>query len=77
MYMMQAFFNLTIQGSHLQGYDIFREIKILNPDVKAVAFSGHSLKLIVVNYKNYGFTARLENTVTIEQLNRMLEEICS
>jgi PAS domain S-box-containing protein len=68
--------DLTIQGSDMQGEEILAKMKEIQPDVKAIVFSGHSTKPIVAKYRDYGFVGRLEKPVTIEKLSRVINEVC-
>ncbi len=68
--------DLTITGSDLQGDDVLKELIKINPKVKAIVFSGHSTKPIVAKYKEYGFAGRLEKPVSIENLSKVIREVC-
>ncbi len=68
--------DLTISGGGLQGEDVLKELLKINPEVKAIVFSGHSAKPIVARYEEYGFAGRLEKPVSIENLSKMLKEVC-
>jgi PAS domain S-box-containing protein len=68
--------DLTLQGSDMQGEDVLKELLKIDPNVKAIVFSGHSTKPIVANYKEYGFKGRLNKPVTIEKLSKVLLEVC-
>jgi len=68
--------DLTIQGSDMQGDDVLSELLKIDPNVKAIVFSGHSTKPIVANYKDYGFKGRLDKPVTIDNLANVLREVC-
>lgn len=68
--------DLTIQGSSMQGEDVLLNLKQIDPEVKAIVFSGHSAKPIVKNYKDFGFKGKLDKPVTIEKLSEVIDKVC-
>jgi CheY-like chemotaxis protein len=68
--------DLTVQGG-MQGDEAIKELLKIDPEVKAIVFSGHSTKPIVSHYRDYGFKGRLDKPVTIESLVRTLNEVIS
>jgi len=66
--------DLTVQGG-MQGDEAIKELLRIDPDVKAIVFSGHSSKPIVSHYKEYGFKGRLDKPVTIDSLVKTLNEV--
>lgn len=67
--------DLVIQGSKMQGLDVLKALKTINPDVCAIVFSGHSSEPVVANYQDYGFHARLEKPINIKSLRETLNRL--
>ena len=55
--------------------DVLEKIRKINPNIKALVFSGHSKKPIVSRYKEYGFDGILEKPCTIQALERAVKEL--
>lgn len=68
--------DLTIEGGGMQGEDVLNELRKIDPNVKAIVFSGHSTKPIVSKYKDYGFTGRLGKPISIDELSRVINDVC-
>ena len=60
--------DLTIVGSSKSGLDVLNDLKKIDPDIKAIVFSGHSVQPVVANYEEFGFVGRIEKPVTYEAL---------
>jgi PAS domain S-box-containing protein len=67
--------DLTIKGSSIGGEEVLGQMKEIDPEVKAFVFSGHSTKPIVANYKEYGFTGRIEKPIDINQFITEMREV--
>lgn len=69
--------DLTIKGSDMGGEEVIKKLRVLDPEVKAIVFSGHSTKPIVANYRDYGFSGKLNKPVNTAEflsvLNKVLE----
>ncbi len=65
--------DLTLKGYSLNGYDVFKELKKINPEIKALVFSGHSSMPIVANYQKYGFKGRIEKPFELAQFLNTIE----
>ncbi len=65
--------DLTLKGFSLNGYDVLKELKKINPEVKALVFSGHSTMPIVANYQKYGFIGRIEKPFALHQFLKTIE----
>ncbi len=65
--------DLTIRGG-LGGVDTLKEIRKINPGVKAVVTSGYATDPVMADYKNYGFQAKLTKPFTFEELNNVIKE---
>lgn len=57
------------------GEDTIRELKKIDPDVKAIITSGYSEDPILDEYKNYGFVNRLSKPYKINELETVLNEV--
>ncbi len=65
--------DLTLKGFKLNGHDVLLELKKINPKIKALVFSGHSTMPIVANYKEYGFTGRIQKPFNMQQFVNEIE----
>jgi PAS domain S-box-containing protein len=69
--------DLTIKGSDMGGDEVIKKLRLLDPEVRAIVFSGHSTKPIVANYRDYGFMGKLNKPVNTAEflsvLNKVLE----
>ena len=69
--------DLTIPGG-MGGKELIKEIKKIDPEVKAIVASGYSNDPIMSNYKKYGFSGKLLKPFQTENLEkeilRVLEE---
>ncbi len=66
--------DLTIRGG-MGGDEAVEELKKIDPNVKAIVFSGYSNKPVVANYEEYGFAAKLNKPIKVNQLAKTLREI--
>lgn len=66
--------DLTIKGG-MGGEETIAELLKIDPDVKAIVFSGHSTKPIVANYRDYGFKARLDKPADLKTLSKVIREV--
>jgi two-component system cell cycle sensor histidine kinase/response regulator CckA len=67
--------DIVLVGFELDGLDVLEKIRKINPNIKALVFSGHSKKPIVSRYKEYGFDGILEKPCTIQSLERAVKEM--
>lgn len=66
--------DLTIKGSDMDGAKTLAQLQRIDPDVKAIVFSGHSDKPIVANYKKYGFSEILDKPISLNKLRKVLSK---
>ena len=66
--------DLTIIGG-MGGKETIKELKKIDPDVKAVVSSGYSDDDAMANYREYGFIAKIEKPYTLDKLKKLLNEI--
>lgn len=68
--------DITIQGG-MGGKEAIVELKALDPEAKAVVCSGHSNDPIMVNFREYGFSAAIQKPFHPDELSSLLAEfIC-
>ncbi|MFP4527885.1 MAG: PAS domain S-box protein [Candidatus Kapaibacterium sp.] len=68
--------DLTVRGG-MGGEETLGELRKIDPEVKAIVFSGHSTKPIIANYREYGFVAKMEKPITIDDFGNTLNEVIS
>lgn len=66
--------DLTIPGGK-GGKETIGELRTLDPGVLAVVSSGFSHDEILVNYRDYGFTAVIPKPYTLRDLVAMIDDI--
>lgn len=57
------------------GQDAVHTIKKIDPTAKVIASSGHLDHPVMVNYKNFGFTAALEKPYKLEKLQQLIDVV--
>lgn len=67
--------DLTLKGFQKDGLDVFNELKEIDPDIKAIVFSGHSTKPIVARYSEYGFAGRLEKPFVLPEFINEIKRV--
>jgi CheY-like chemotaxis protein len=63
-----AILDMTLVGYDIDGLDVLKEIRSIDPNIKALVFSGHSSKPVVSHYQEFGFDGRLEKPCNFEHL---------
>ena len=66
--------DLTVKGGP-GGKETIKELLRLNPDVKAMVFSGYADDPVMANYKDYGFCAVLTKPFLKVSLEGVLQEV--
>ena len=66
--------DLTVKGGP-GGRETIKELLQLDPDVKAMVFSGFADDPVMANYKDYGFCAVLTKPFLIASLEEALREV--
>jgi PAS domain S-box-containing protein len=66
--------DLTIPGS-MGGKSAINELKIFDPQVKAIVSSGYSNDPVMANYRDYGFTAVIPKPYTYEELYEIIYRV--
>ncbi len=66
--------DITIRGGP-GGEEAIRQLRELDPDVKAIVASGHADKPLIANFRDYGFAGALTKPFTIEELSGALNQV--
>jgi len=64
--------DLTVKGG-MGGKDLIKELVEVNPQVKAIVSSGYSEDPILVNHKQFGFTASVIKPFKTDKLLRTIK----
>jgi CheY-like chemotaxis protein len=67
--------DLTIPEG-MGGKEAIRRLKALDPQVKAIVSSGYSYDPVMANFQEYGFSGVIPKPYVMEELGRVLEEVC-
>jgi CheY-like chemotaxis protein len=67
--------DLTIPEG-MGGKEAIRRLKTLDPHVKAIVSSGYSYDPVMANFQEYGFSGVIPKPYVMEELGRVLEEVC-
>ena len=66
--------DLTIPG-RMGGKEAIKELRKIDPEVKAIVSSGYSNDAVMSNYKKYGFVGIITKPYTISGLGMVLKEV--
>ena len=66
--------DLTVPGS-MGGKEAIRELKKLDPDVKALVSSGYSNDPIMSNFRDYGFQGVVKKPYRIQDMSEALRSV--
>ncbi len=66
--------DLTIRGG-MGGKDTLEQLRQMDPDVKAIAFSGYSNDPIMANYQEYGFKGMLVKPFKYDELCALIKNV--
>ncbi|HDK44225.1 MAG TPA: response regulator, partial [Desulfobacteraceae bacterium] len=66
--------DLTVPGG-MGGEETIKELRKIDPEVKAIVSSGYSSSPIMANFREYGFTAVAVKPYNIVELSRIFHEI--
>ncbi len=69
-----VFLDLTIENG-MGGKDAIRELKKVDPNVRAVVSSGYSDEDVMINYKNYDFWNVLKKPFELEDLEKIIKRV--
>lgn len=66
--------DLTIKGG-LGGQEALRELKKIDPELKAIVSSGYSTNAAMADYKKFGFRGIIAKPYKLEELSRTLDQV--
>jgi two-component system cell cycle sensor histidine kinase/response regulator CckA len=66
--------DLTVKGG-MGGDETVKILNDIDPNVKAIVFSGHSTKPIVANFQDYGFKAKLDKPTDIANFASVIRSV--
>jgi CheY-like chemotaxis protein len=68
--------DLTVPGGR-NGVEAVRELKLLDPDVRAIVSSGYFNDPVMANYADYGFSGVLTKPYRLGEIGSILREVCA
>ncbi len=66
--------DLTVPGGK-GGKETIKEIRKINPNVKAIVSSGYSEDQVLTNYQDYGFQSIISKPFSVEEIKKVLVEL--
>lgn len=66
--------DLTIPGG-MGGKEAVQQLKMMDPQVRALASSGYSDDLVMADFNKYGFSKIIAKPYKIAELSKVLEEV--
>ncbi len=66
--------DLTVPGGK-GGQEVIKELREINPDIKALVSSGYADDPIMANFKDYGFSAVLSKPYNAQELSQVLHQL--
>jgi len=69
-----ALLDLTVPGGY-GGERVLKEIRLIDPGVKAVVSSGYSDDPVMSRYRDYGFSAMIKKPFTIQELSSVMRQL--
>ncbi|MEM1178381.1 MAG: ATP-binding protein [Acidobacteriota bacterium] len=66
--------DLTVPGG-MGGQEAMRRLLEIDPDVRAIVYSGYSNDPVLANYRDYGFIGRLTKPFRLTELRQLLETL--
>jgi PAS domain S-box-containing protein len=70
-----AILDMTLVGYEIDGLDVLNELRKVDPNLKALVFSGHSAKPVVSHYQEFGFNGRLDKPCNFEHLLDTINDV--
>jgi CheY-like chemotaxis protein len=68
--------DLTVPGG-MGGKETIKELKQIDPEVKAIVSSGYTNEQVITEFKEHGFSGIVTKPYTIDQLSDVLNEVLS
>ena len=69
-----AILDLTVRGG-IGGKEIVDGLLKVDPEIKAIAFTGYSNDPVMSNYRQYGFSGAIAKPFTLERLAKVLQSV--
>lgn len=66
--------DLTVHGE-LGGEETIKELRKINPEVKAIVCSGYSNGHVMSNFKEFGFIGCIEKPFLFEEMSKVLSNV--
>ena len=66
--------DLTIKGG-IGGKETIEQLRLINPDVKAIVSSGYSADPVMANYRAYGFSGVIQKPFDFPEIGNILDSI--
>ncbi len=66
--------DLTVSGG-MEGEETLNKLLVFNPNIKAIVCSAHSSKPIMANYRDYGFSGRIDKPLNFDQLIKEIDRV--
>ncbi len=66
--------DITIPGG-LGGIETIKQLKVIDPKIKAIVSSGYGNSPVISNYKDYGFCASLTKPYLLDELKTVIEKV--
>ena len=66
--------DLTVPGG-MGGKETISELKKIDPEAKAIAFSGYSTEPVMARFNEYGFSAVLVKPFTLQEISEVLHRV--
>ncbi|MCD6397771.1 MAG: response regulator [Spirochaetaceae bacterium] len=66
--------DITIPGG-IGGIETIKQLKQINPDIKAIVSSGYANSPVISNYYDYGFCASLTKPYLLDELKTVIEKV--
>jgi len=67
--------DLTVAGG-VGGQEALARIVRIDPGVKAIVSSGYAADPVMINYREYGFSAALTKPYRLDELSRVMQQLC-
>jgi DNA-binding NtrC family response regulator len=68
-----VFLDLTIKGG-MGGKECIIKLKEIDPNIKAIVYSGYSTDPVMTEYQKYGFKAVLKKPFNVAQLKKTISD---
>ena len=66
--------DLTIRGG-MGGKEVYEQLHLLDPEVKAIVSSGYSNDPVITNFKQYGFVGAIAKPYNMKEVSEMLRRV--